>query len=273
MLVSIFTPTHDSTYLAELWNCIKQQTYPNFEWVVVVNGPNARGDNGIARILQQIVNNDSRVRILAPWPSPQGVGALKKYACDQCKGDILVEVDHDDLITNNCLAKIVEVSTGNYNCFIFSDCVTLNWDGSSHIYGVDHGWWNYKWVYNNHEYVVNKTHPPTPRSLSEVYYSPDHVRAWSRIAYEKSGGHNPNLSVGDDHDLIIRTYLAGSDFIQIQEPLYIHRLHKNCTTASKIHDIAKVSHSNRLKYLGALIQEWERRNPGKKYLHTPKPLY
>ena len=35
------------------------------------------------------------------------IGATKRYAAGLCTGEILVEVDHDDDLTPDCLEKIV----------------------------------------------------------------------------------------------------------------------------------------------------------------------
>ena len=36
---------------------------------------------------------------------------------------------------------------------------------------------------------------------------PNHVRAWSADVYRKIGGHRSDFSVGDDYELIVRTFL------------------------------------------------------------------
>ena len=64
---------------------------------------------------------------------------------------------------------------------------------------------------------------PSSHALSYIWYSPDHVRAWRATVYNEIGGHNPDLSVCDDHELCIRTYLKTKMHF-IRKPLYIYRV-------------------------------------------------
>jgi SAM-dependent methyltransferase len=63
---------------------------------------------------------------------------------------------------------------------------------------------------------------PSSQALSFIWYCPDHVRAWRKSVYEELGGHNKELSVCDDHELLIRTYLK-TKFYYIPKCLYIYR--------------------------------------------------
>jgi hypothetical protein len=64
---------------------------------------------------------------------------------------------------------------------------------------------------------------PSSHALSYIWYAPDHIRAWRRDVYEKIGGHNVELSICDDHELMIRTYLE-TKFYHINKVLYIYRI-------------------------------------------------
>lgn len=259
MLVSVFTPTHDPTYLADVYRCLKEQTHAEWEWVIVPNGASSK-------LIEQLVHRwaatDKRIRVYSyPPDAPQNnVGALKKFACDYCLGDLFLEYDHDDLITADCLASVVAAAKkAGSNAFIYSDDVTLNEDGTSARYDPSYGWEHYAWVHQGKTHFVNKHFDATPRSLCEILYSPDHVRVWTKEAYQLSGGHNPALPVGDDHELIVRTYLAGAEFHYIRRPLYIHKLRKNNTFIPRVEEIQKRSRKTRDQYLHALVAEWCRR--------------
>jgi SAM-dependent methyltransferase len=64
---------------------------------------------------------------------------------------------------------------------------------------------------------------PTSQALSYIWYAPDHVRSWRKCVYHELGGHNVELSVCDDHELCIRTYLHTKMF-HIPKVLYIYRI-------------------------------------------------
>jgi hypothetical protein len=177
-----------------------------------------------------------------------------------------MEYDHDDLITDNCLEEVVKAAE---RCpkvsFIYSDDVTVNWDGTSHCFSKEYGWEHYVWAYKGKTYHVNKQPDPNPKSLSEILWSPDHVRVWTREAYLLVGGHDEKLPVCDDHDVMIRTYLAGAHFEHIKVPLYIHRLRKDNTCTTRVGEIQARSRMHRNLHLHALVHEWCRRMDLPKY--------
>lgn len=257
MLLSVFTPTHNPTYLADVWQCLQAQTHKQWEWVIVPNGDMA---DAVAGFVQQLVNGDRRVRIVPAPPSVQGVGALKKFACEKCHGDAYVEYDHDDLITEDCLATVAETLARCPSLtFLYSDDVTMSFEGKSHHFMKDYGWRHYDWEYQGRKYLVNAQCDPHPRMLCEILYAPDHVRVWTKSAYRLVGGHNPALAVGDDHELVVRTYLKGVHFEHVKRPLYLHRLNKDTTSQTRLKEIGEISRSTRDRYLHALVREWCRR--------------
>jgi len=258
MLLSVFTPTHNPTYLDDVWRCLKQQTYERWEWVVV---PNGELSNVIHDYVKQLTTNDPRVRIKPAPANVTGIGALKRFACDHCTGDVFVEYDHDDLITPDCLHTIADtLSKESPITFLYSDSVSVTFEGVSQAFLPEFGWKHYDWAHNGRTYRVNRAYNITPRSLCEILYAPDHVRAWTRGAYRVAGGHNTTLPVGDDHDLIVRTYLKGVRFVHICRPLYLHRMSAATTSGRQAQNITVTSQRTRDRYLHPLIEEWCSRN-------------
>ena len=86
-MISLFTPTHDARYLGAAHDSLLAQVgAPAWEWVIVPNG------NAVE--MPAAVRDDPRVRIV-PAPAGlerEGVGALKRFACQHCRGDILFEL-------------------------------------------------------------------------------------------------------------------------------------------------------------------------------------
>lgn len=255
MLLSVFTPTHNPTHLGEVYACLKAQSHGNWEWVVVPNGELA---GAIASYLTGLVAGDQRVRIIPAPDECRGVGALKKFACGWCNGDVFVEIDHDDLITEDCLAAVADAValTPGRTVFVYSEDVTMGFDHVSHVFDSAYGWRHETYAYRGRDYTVNVQPDLSPRSLCEILYAPDHVRAWTRAAYQLAGEHDPALAVGDDHDLIVRTYLAGAEFVRIPRPLYLHRLNPQTTSQKNLPEIQRQSWATRDKYLHALVKEW-----------------
>jgi hypothetical protein len=213
-LISVFTPSHNPHWLNECWDSLEKQTYEDFEWVVLLN-------NGALWTPPK----DPRVKLF--WSDAKGVGALKRDAVEKCSGDILVELDHDDLLRADALGLIADAFDADPDAsLVYSDFTQIEDDGSPNLdrFAEGHGW-TYRM---EGEYQVIEAKPPTPHNVSYVWYAPNHVRAISAACYEKAGGYNPDLTVCDDIDLICRLYQVGG-FVHTPESLYSQRMHKGNT--------------------------------------------
>lgn len=257
MLFSLFTPTHKATYLKDAYASLQRQTVTDWEWVVVPNGPEYPE---IRDYLAELTKGDKRVKIVTYNNATTSVGLLKKYACDQCTGDVLVEYDHDDVLATGCLAEISLRAAGcPANTFFFSDDVTCTFDGKLVLFDQSLGWKHYESELDGKKCMVNHNFRVHPRTLCEILYAPDHVRAWTRTAYYAAGGHNPSLDVCDDQELMIKTYMAGAHFEHIAKPLYVHRVSEENTSRVKIGRIGELNAQLRGKWLVPMVQEWCRR--------------
>lgn len=255
VLLSIITPTHGPKYLPEVYASLLTQQYDNWELVVVLNGPAKAGDLHLPP--------DPRIRIIRDWPEgpagrPASIGALKRFACERARGGTYVEVDHDDVLVPGTLPKIADAIRSGAG-FVYSDSAGFTDKLEPRGYRADWGWQNYPLHVYGHPFVATRTFPLTARSLCEVYYAPDHLRAWSRDAYWAAGGHDPQLAVGDDQDLVCRTYLAGVPFHYTGDCGYLYRWHENNTVSARQPLIQKQNAANRRKYLHPLAAEWCRR--------------
>lgn len=257
MRLSLYTPTHDPRWLGECYKSLRWQTYQDFEWVLVLNGI---GTGSVPADLAA----DPRVRLLQADDALGNVGRLKHRAVAACTGDLLVELDHDDLLTPNALEALRAAALQTPDAFYFSDCAGFRLDGTPDLYRTDHGWETYPYELWQHTFTAHRTFPVTARSLCEIYYAPDHVRAWSRAAYLKAGPYNPDLPVADDHDLLCRTYLAGVEFVHLPQCLYLARRTPSAqggsTTNVRNAEIQQRQTQNCHQYLHGLAVEWGRRN-------------
>lgn len=206
--ISIFTPTHNPKYLQELYNSIKDQDF--YEWVIIPN-------NGAVTNIQ-----DPRIK-LYPYEH-EYVGALKKFACSKCTGDILLEVDHDDLLTPNAIEEVKLAFEDDEIGFVYSNaCYFRNDFEAVEKFSEEYGW-KYR-NYNHKGHILNEciAFESTPHSVSKIWFAPDHLRAWRKSVYDEIGGHNEDMRVLDDQDLISRTYLA-TKFKHIDKCLYLYRI-------------------------------------------------
>jgi O-antigen biosynthesis protein len=218
---SIISPSHKNTpYLQELYESLVAQTYGNWEWILWLNGKFDR------KKLSADIENDERVKIYQCEEKNSNVGFHKNKAFHLGTGDILVEVDHDDMITPDCLEELNKAYQNQEIGFVYSD--TAIYDDNFVPYNSEHGWTYYHYKFRGKNLCVMNSWRPSSQALSFIWYAPDHVRSWRKSVYQSIGGHNVELGICDDHELMIRTYL-NTKMYYIQKPLYIYRVYGDNT--------------------------------------------
>jgi glycosyltransferase involved in cell wall biosynthesis len=259
MKLSLFTPTHNTQYLQDAYASIRMQNYENWEWVILPNGASTKVPENIAA--------DPKVKVVEGKRNLHNIGALKRAACDAASGDAFVELDHDDMLAPAySLRAIADAFKRNNAGFVFSDAAVFRYKRKSPYYSAfsysgQHGWENYDVDIYGRSLKATRAFKVSPRSLCEIYYSPDHVRCWSRKAYYTAGGHNPSLSVADDHELMVKTYLAGFNFEHTGGCHYLYRMFDRNTVIARNKEIQKQTRKIKQESLPKLIREWASRKP------------
>lgn len=212
MNVSIFTPTNDSSFLPTTWESIKDQSFS--EWVIVHN-------NGS----KEIGFKDKRVKEITLPVASEWVGPLKSYACSQCTGDILLELDHDDCLFPSAITEVAHAFRDSRVGFVYSNTVHCdkNWNNVPR-FDEKYGWKYRLTQFNGHTLDEHISFEPDPNSISRIWFAPNHVRAFRRSEYEKVGGHSQKMRILDDLDLMCRMYLT-TEFKHINYGLYLYRIH------------------------------------------------
>ena len=221
--VSVFTPSHRRTHLDECMRAMLSQTFEDWEWIVVLNGAN-RWSPSV---------DDPRIKVSVADSSVKGVGAAKRWACSLATGEFLVEYDHDDILSSDCLAKVVEAFDEHPEAgFVSSHFAQINEDGSRNDdrFNAAMGWEYTEVEVDGKPYLQCNSMEPFPSSVSYIWFAPNHVRAFRREAYEEVGGYDASLFVLDDQELMCRLY-QHSDFFIIDACLYLQRIHSKNTQA------------------------------------------
>ncbi|MEV0409801.1 glycosyltransferase [Streptomyces sp. NPDC050448] len=213
---SVFTPSHRPRFLDECLATLQAQTCPDWEWIVLLN-------NGARWRPEQ---PDERVRVEIA-DDVRGVGAAKRRACELARGEILVELDHDDLLAKACLAEVGTAFDEHPEAvFVYSNTAQITEDGSRD----DTRWdaacgWQYEEVdVDGRKLQQIVSMAPTPHNVSYIWYAPNHVRAFRKESYEQAGGYDAARTVLDDQDLMCRLFHIG-DFHHINRCLYLQRVH------------------------------------------------
>lgn len=260
MQISCFTPTHDARYLSAAYTSLLRQNYKDWEWVIVPN-------NGVTEIHEEI-RADPRVRIVSGRERLVHVGALKRAAVDMASGDVFLELDHDDMLMPGDTLQRVASAAKDGADFMYSDVAAFRYREamSSQMesdpvyrpftYAPEHGWQTYPVRVYGHNLLATRCFDLTPRSLCEIYYCPDHLRAWSRKAYYEAGGHNPALEVCDDHELMIKTYTNAKKFVHVGGCRYLYRVFRHNTVKYRNSQIQETTRRLKREYLQSLIHAW-----------------
>lgn len=255
MKISLFTPTHNSKWLQELYNCLLEQTYTNWEWVIVYNNGASICDFSDKRV----------VHVVLEYPTHEYVGLLKSIACSKCTGEILMEMDHDDLITSNCLEEVAKAYQEDTEAgFVFSNSVF----STAELTKTNRFSAKFAWSYRTIEYKGNEldelVHPSAnPDSVSKIWFAPNHLRSFRRTVYDQVGGYNTKMRVLDDQDIMCRMYKV-TKFKHIDKGLYIYRVHGENTWLKHNKEITDNVLRIHDQYIEDLAEIWSDRNNLKK---------
>lgn len=294
---SVFTPTYNTKEkILRTYESLKKQTFNDWEWVVVDDST----DNLTWDILQDISKKDYRVKINKILPLSQGnIGLVKHRACSLSNGEWLVELDHDDVLVENCLEECNNAIITFPNAgFLYSDVCELYEDGEMRTYDHDYSgnWYarpdNYfDFGYAGHSYVnlngkkyITHHYPDiNPLTIRFNIGMPNHVRVWKKEVYDRIGGHNIHTPIADDYELIVRTFL-NTEMVHIKKMLYLQYNDKNSTVDNNAIDINRRSRlirdhydlqiHNRIIQLGKQDWNWDQTlNHSQKYqnnIHVKK---
>ena len=232
--VSLFTPAYKTPIarLERLFGSIRNQTSDSWEWVIVNDSPK---DKRLSDYLELISSIDPRIKVFT-FNKPSGgiIGDVKYKAASLCRGGILAEVDHDDELTPKCVEYLIEASAAHPECgFFYTNCRELDEQGNILKYpdGFAFGYGSYNEEGDSICVGIN------PKTIRHIVGVPNHIRAWRKGVYHGTGGHNRRLSIADDYELIVRTFLR-TRFCHIDALGYIQYIYNN-ETGQNTHDATR----------------------------------
>ncbi len=239
-LVSVFTPTYATPKEAFLraYESLKAQSYTHWEWVIYDDSSH------MPRVIKEL--EDCRVRVYSSVQHSGSIGEVKRNACGLCRGKILVELDHDDELTPDCLKHLVAAFQQHPDAgFAYSDGILWQDDKNAACARYGEGWGFQYGAYRLGEYHgqpcdVTVTPPINAKTIRYITAAPNHVRAWRAAAYWAAGGHNPSWDVADDYELLVRTFLT-TRMIHIQHCGYVQHFHGDNSQSSRLAEIQRLT--------------------------------
>lgn len=243
-LISYFTPIYNTgKILYRTYESLKNQTYDNWEWVLV----NDSSDGGrTLKIAEEIAKNDPRVKVYDFREKSNGIiGEVKYRAANLCRGYLLAELDHDDYLVSNCTELLYNASQQHPEIgFFYTDSAEIdeNYNSLTYPQGFAFGYGKYeKITVDGREYNSCISANINPKTIRHIVGVPNHVRAWRRDIYQKIGGHNRDLSIADDYELIVRTFLE-TKMMRIPTLGYLQFIH-----SSNSHDLSRADIQRRVR--------------------------
>lgn len=220
-LFSIFTCTFNTpkATITRLYESLCRQTYKNWNWWVL-------DDSNSAGCVSDYISkfNDPRITIIKNVSNHGVIGFNKHVIASACDGDYLVEIDHDDELTDDCLEMLnnafreyPDVDFMYSHAFEEMDGIPVWYNGP---FALGQGYYSDEIVNGVEVKQVPMTPDVTSLTLRHIVGLPNHVRCWKKDFYHRIGGHNTELSVLDDMDILIRTFLNGK-MCKIDKVLYI----------------------------------------------------
>jgi len=237
LLVTVFTPAYKTREkIYRPFQSLKEQTYSNWEWIIVDDSDD---DGRTFKMLNNLAKKDHRIQVFKPWEHSGIIGKLKNWACSLGKGQILVELDHDDELTDDALDYVVKGFKQFPEAgFLYTDCAETYENGTSHTYrkGWAFGYGSYTDVeYKGKVYKSGSAGNINAKTIRHIVSTPNHIRAWRKSFYESIGGHNKELHVADDYEIMVRTFLK-TRMIRVPKLCYIQYI-SNTTQQVRNKDI------------------------------------
>jgi glycosyltransferase involved in cell wall biosynthesis len=198
---SVVTSVHNGeAYLSECVNSILNQTFQDFEYIILNNGSTDR----TVEILAQYT--DPRIRFI--HQENLGVVNSLNKGVSLCSSELIARLDADDYVHPHWLEKHYEYMRQNPDVVICSSRFEELKDGK--IYPQS-------FPFIEDDFEIRKSMSfmnPIPHSLSVI----------RKLSILKAGGYDPKLIIAHDYDLWIRLLEEGKGH-NLNEALGVHRNH------------------------------------------------
>ena len=269
--ISMFTPTYNSfERFDRLYRSIKEQSFTDWEWVILDDSP----DNRNYEYMKKAVGDDHRIKLYKSNRRDALVGSTKRQAASLCNGDYLMEVDHDDELHHMALELCVSAFKAFPDAgFCYSNAAETFETGGNVNYG--NGFAMGEGLHFTRRYkgrtLVGSDTPINASTIRHIVGVPNHFRCWKRDVYFQINRHNNKLSVVDDYEILIRTFLC-TKMVHVPEILYIQYMNSGGNNTQeprrkeiqrlvdRVHKYYEQDIHKRIIELGGLDWMWDSKN-------------
>lgn len=126
ILLSIIIPVYNTrVYLSECIESVLQQTYKNFEIILVDDG----STDGSADLCDDYARRDKRIKVI--HKENEGVVCARRAGIELARGRYILGVDSDDWIESNRFEKIADTIENTSSDIIYSSGMTMEFEDKS----------------------------------------------------------------------------------------------------------------------------------------------
>jgi GT2 family glycosyltransferase len=238
---SVLTPTHNTerSWLLELYQTLRNQTYGNWEWVICDDG-STRSET--INTLREILRGDPRVKVTFSSPA-NGISAATNQALAAASGDYVALVDHDDLLSRDVLSSVFDAIRESAAPveMLYTDECKLSLDGRLYDFYFKPSW--------------------SPVFLENTMYI-GHLTIYATELVRKIGGFRSEVDGTQDFDLALRAALVVTNAVHVDCIGYLWRAVPGSTASSldsKSYAIARqeraVAHAASLRSPNARVKK------------------
>lgn len=195
---------NNGKYFADCYKSIINQTYNNWEAIIVDDGST---DDSLD-LIRKLIQDDERFKLYTNTEN-KGCGYTKRKCAELATGEIAGFLDPDDALLPDAVIKMMDVFENR------SDLVLVH----SLLFHCDK-YLNVKDLYSQGDVVSNEK--------KDFFNWENKVTAFSAFqmkAYRKTSGINENMIRAVDQDLYLKLAEKGK-FYFLNEPLYLYRRHE-----------------------------------------------
>ena len=245
-LISIVIPIYNAEkYLEECLNSIKNQTYQNFEVIMVNDGSKDHSET----ICKRFLEDDSRFRYFDKENG--GVSSARNVGLDNVEGDYITFIDADDWVDENHLELLITTVKKDHSDIVVSSYKQFN---NIDIFYLRAYTIQEKYLLNFEKMNRDDFLTIFPKLMSANVCFNNAVAKLFRKELVNNLRFDTSIKYGEDLDFYFRLYLNVDSISYVDEPTYVYRVHRDSTTSNFNQEHAE-QELNIFKYMYEKIQE------------------